>query len=182
MLRQPLDKTHLFAAEVIVVLLGCGPFHYFTQVGPPHIVRPPMTWPAPALVPASPETIAVQGLTFGGLFFALVCICKLIGTIIAFALGTLVDVHPFKVHFSHSHGGIDWIFDMPETGVAGVDVNDGYNGCHFPSVTSTTVKVWSGELDRSRIFVGTPGAMKGEGGIGIIEVADANVVDSLGVV
>ena len=182
MLGQPLNKANFFAAEVVVVLLGSGAFHYFTQVGPPHIVWPPMTWPAPALIAASPETIAVQGLTFGGLFLALVRVGKLVGTIIAFAFGTLVDVHPFKVHFRNGYGGVNWIFDMPETGVAGVDVNDGYDGRHFPSVASATVEVGSSELDGARIFVGATGAMEGEGGIGVVEVADADVVDGLGVV
>ena len=71
---------------------------------------------------------------------------------------------------------------MPELGVAWEDVDDRHNSRELPRVGATAVKVGSDKLDRSRRLVSAPGPVEGEGGVGVVGVADPHVVDGLGVV
>ena len=48
-----------------------------------------VTRPATALVTTSPETVAVEWLTFSCLLFALGCVFETVGALVSFTLGTL---------------------------------------------------------------------------------------------
>ena len=60
---------------------------------------------------------------------------------ITFSLRTLIDIYPFKIHFSDGYRGVNWIFYVTKLGVTGINVDNWYHCRHFPGVGATTVEI-----------------------------------------
>ena len=98
---------------------------------------------------------------------------------VTLSLGTLVDVDPLEVHLHDGYGHVGGVLDMSELRHPGVNISNRHAGSKLPHVGAAAVKVRPGVLHRARILVSTRGAVEGEGGVGVVGVADPNIVNCL---
>ena len=97
---------------------------------------------------------------------------------LTFAFRTLIYVYAFKIHLCNCHRRVDRIFNVPKLGVAGIDIYNRHDGCYFPSIRASTIKIRSGKFHWPRVFVGSSWSVEWKSGICIVKVANTYVVYS----
>ena len=67
--------------------------------------------------------------------------------------GYLIDIHPLKIYFHNWRCYVRRVLNMSKLSMAWVNVYYWDDRSEFPSIRSTTIKIWTNPFNRTRCFI-----------------------------